>query len=147
MFYYCYKLTTVPLLDTSNVTDMSSMFYKCSALTTIPALNTSNVTSMRDMFHGCKSLTVVPQLDMSKVTDATYMFQECNNIEAVHMININTRLDLYLDKLTREAIVEVIGNLMPQTGKTETLGLGTNNLAKLTEEDKKVATDKGWILE
>ncbi len=32
------------------------------------------------------------------------------------------------------------------TGETKTLTLGETNLAKLTEAEKKIATDKGWIL-
>jgi len=32
MFYACYSLQSVPLLDTSSVTNMSSMFYGCYSL-------------------------------------------------------------------------------------------------------------------
>ena len=32
------------------------------------------------------------------------------------------------------------------TGETRTLTLGETNLAKLTEAEKKTATDKGWVL-
>ena len=35
MFYKCSSLTTVPLLDTSSVTNMSGIFYECSSLTTV----------------------------------------------------------------------------------------------------------------
>ena len=60
MFWGCTNLTTIPLLDTSNVTSMEYMFYNCENLTTIPLLNTSNVTNMSQMFggfNGCTSLT------------------------------------------------------------------------------------------
>ena len=33
MFNKCSGLTTIPLLDTSNVTNMGNMFYKCTSLT------------------------------------------------------------------------------------------------------------------
>ena len=33
------------------------MFSNCKSLTTIPLLNTSNVTNMSSMFYGCDSLT------------------------------------------------------------------------------------------
>lgn len=39
----------------------------------------------------------------------------------------------------------VINGLQTVTTKP-TLTLGTTNLAKLTDEEKKVATDKGWTL-
>lgn len=38
----------------------------------------------------------------------------------------------------------VINGLQTVTGQT--LTLGTANLAKLTDAEKKVATDKGWTL-
>ena len=48
---------TIPLLDTSNVTNMNSMFGNCKKLTTIPLLNTSNVTNMNSMFQFCPNLS------------------------------------------------------------------------------------------
>ncbi|HFC9135161.1 TPA: BspA family leucine-rich repeat surface protein [Enterococcus faecium] len=81
-FYYNTTLTTVDLnnLDTSNVTNMSSMFTGCSKLTSVEGINnwdTSNVTNMSSMFTGCSSLTI---LDLSswncdKVTNYGSMFQ------------------------------------------------------------------------
>ena len=45
----------------------------------------------------------------------------------------------------RESIVKVLNNLQSIT-TTQTLTLGSTLLAKLTDEDKKIATDKGWTL-
>lgn len=52
-----YLITKIPLLDTKNVKDMSSMFIDCSALTTIPLLDITNVENMSSMFNGCIALT------------------------------------------------------------------------------------------
>jgi surface protein len=53
-------VTTVPfLLDTSQVTNMSSMFSGCAALTTVPELDTSKVTNMFSTFSGCAALESV----------------------------------------------------------------------------------------
>ena len=147
MFFYCSNLTTVPLFDTSNVTDMNNMFYYCSNLTTVPLFDTKNVTNMRSMFYYCSSLATVPQFDTSKVTNMSSMFNGCSSLEAIHMININANLDISAStKFTREALLEIIGNLKAQTSGTKTLTMGSTNLAKLTDEDKKIATDKGWTL-
>ena len=43
------------------------------------------------------------------------------------------------------SIMKFINNL-PTITTTYTLTLGSTNLAKLTDEDKKIATDKGWTL-
>ena len=147
MFYNCSKLTAVPLFDTSKVTNMASMFYYCSKLTRVPLFDTSKVTSMASMFGVCSKLTTVPQFDASNVTSMNYMFSNCNNLEAIHMININAKLDISAStKFTREALIEIIGNLKAQTSGTKTLTMGATNLAKLTDEDKAIATNKGWTL-
>lgn len=148
MFNSCLRLKTIPLLDTSKVTNMHSMFDSCSSLTTIPLLDTSNVTDMETMFYSCRKLTTIPALNVSNVTNMRDIFGYCSNLEEVHMININANLKISVStKFTREALVEIIGNLKPQTsGTTKTLTMGSTNLEKLTDADKKVATDKGWTL-
>ena len=148
-FYNCYSLTTIPQLDTSNVTNMNSMFSNCSSLTTIPLLDTSKVTNMSYMFSSCYSLTSIPQLDTSNVTNMNSMFSNCSRIEEIHMINMKVNFDIhYSTKFTREALLEIINNCYDLTtlGKTATLTMGSTNLAKLTEEDKAIATAKGWTL-
>lgn len=51
----------------------------------------------------------------------------------------------YSTKFTREALVEILNNLATVTS-TRTLKMGATNLAKLTDEDKLIATNKGWTL-
>ena len=149
MFSNCSPLTTIPLLDTSNVTDMSCMFRSCYSLTSIPQLDTSNVISMYNMFFYCTSLTSIQQLDTSNVTNMNGMFDYCPKLEEIHMINMKVSFDIhYSTKFTREALLEIINNCYDLTtlGKTATLTMGSTNLAKLTEEDKAIATAKGWTL-
>ena len=146
MFRDCSNLTSIPLFDTSKVTNMGSMFRDCSSLTSIPLLDTSNVTDMYDMFEGCSRLTSIPSLDTSNVTEMNFMFDGCSSLETIHMINIGVNLDISSStKFTREALLEIIGNLKTVT-RTMRLKMGTTNLAKLTEEDKAIATNKGWTL-
>ena len=40
----------------------------------------------------------------------------------------------------------VVINGLKTVTTAQTLELGTTNLAKLTDDEKKVATDKGWTL-
>lgn len=164
------SLKSIPLLDTSNVTDMGYMLYKCVVLNNIPLFNTSNVTNMNSMLLGCEKLKEIPLFDTSKVTNMSNMFFECYlitsipafdvsnvtnmssifyrdyNLQQIHMKNIGVDLDIhYSTNFTREALLEIIGNLKTVTS-TKTLTMGTTNLAKLTEEDKAIATNKGWTL-
>ena len=79
-------ITTIPLLDTSQVSNMSSMFYNSRSLITIPPLDTNKVTNMNNMFQNCAALTKVPPLDTSQVTNMRYI---CYNCKSLQEINLN----------------------------------------------------------
>ena len=132
--------------DTENVIDMSYMFYKCSSLKTIPQLNTSNVKDMSAMCVSCYALTTIPALDMNNVNYATNMFNNCGMLKSILMTNIGTNLNISAStKFEREDLLIILNNLKTVTS-TQTLTMGTTNLAKLTDEDKAIATNKGWTL-
>ena len=147
MFELCFEfLTTIPQLNTSNVTNMNSMFRACSSLTSIPQLNTSNVTNMTEMLNSCTSLTSIPQLNTSNVTNMDYTFYRCSSLTEIHMYGMKVNFDISAStKFTREALVEILNNLATVTS-TKTLTMGSTNLSKLTDEDKAIATGKGWTL-
>ena len=99
MFTRCWKLKSLPLLDTSNVNNMEFMFSGCNSLTTIPQLDTSKVTVMSSMFNDCKSLTTIPLLDTSNVTDMYTMFEGCkmlNSIPSLNTSKVNTMYGMFL---------------------------------------------------
>lgn len=147
MFSNCTNLTTIPALDTSKATNMSGMFSSCTNLTTIPALDTTKVTDMKSMFYDCEKLTTIPELDVSGVNNMDRIFFNCSNLTEIHMRGIKEGFDIHYSTLfTREALVEILNNLVPLS-YSRGLTMGTTNLAKLTDEDKKIATDKGWRLD
>ena len=87
LFANCYSLTTIPLLNTSNVTRMTNMFQDCYSLTTIPLLDTSNVRFVDWMFNKCYSLKQLPAIDTSKVTNMKSMLANCSKLK--HIISLN----------------------------------------------------------
>ena len=164
MFNSCTSLTTIPLLDTSNVTNMSGMFCNCKSITTIPQLNTSKVTNMMSMLSDCTALTTIPQLDTSNVTRLDSICAACFELTTLGgFINLGQAystsqsanyssytLDLSTsDKLTHDSLMNVINNLYDiatKGCKTQKLVLGSTNLAKLTDEEIAIATNKGWTV-
>ena len=87
MLAYCNNLQTMPMINTSNVTDMHYMFYSCGNLQRIPLIDTSNVTVMDNMFNNCQNLQTIPQLNTSKVTDMSNMFYNCANLQTIPLID------------------------------------------------------------
>ena len=102
MFYYRGKLQRIDLkmLDTQNVTNMSSMFYDCSGLTSLDltSLDTQNVTDMGSMFFGCSGLTGLDltPLDTQNVTDMSYMFSSCSGLTGLDLTPLNTQNVTYM---------------------------------------------------
>lgn len=146
MFYNCANLTTIPQLNTGKVTNMSSMFYNCNSLTAVPLLDTSKVTNMSQMFWDCNNLQTIPAFDCTNVTNMNNTFASCSSLKSVLMTNIGVSLNISASTLfEREDLVLILNNLKTVT-TTETLTMGATNLAKLTDEDKAIATNKGWTL-
>ena len=147
MFHNCTNLISVPLLDTSNGTNFHGMFYKCTNLTSVPLLNTSNGTDFSAMFGSCINLTTIPSLDTSNGTNFAHMFYNCANLTNLGGFK-GLKADLNLTsskKLTHESLMNVINNLA-EVNTNPTLSLGSENLAKLTDDEKTIAINKGWTL-
>ena len=143
MFYGCSKLQAIPQFITSNVTDMSTMFYECTNLETIPQLDTSNVSYMSSMFYGCSKLQAIPQLDTSNVSYMSYMFWGCSkltNIGGFQGLKVNIDLK-HSSLITRESMLNIFNTM----GEANSIITIHQNVAdRLTDEDKAIATNKGW---
>ena len=146
MFYSCSHLMEISDIDTSNATDMSLMFYGCSSLTTIPKLDMSKVKSMDRMFGNCSSIITIPELDVSNVTNLGGMFQYCSSLKSILMTGMKVSFRIADSTQFEESdLVTILNNLATVTS-TQTLTMGATNLAKLTDEEKAIATNKGWTL-
>lgn len=146
IFGGCSSLESIPLLDTSNVTSMTSMFYNCGSLTTIPLLDTSKVKNMSQMFWHCNNLQTISAFDCSNVTNMNNIFASCSSLKSILMTNIGVSLNIAASTLfEREDLLTILNNLKTVTS-TKVLTMGATNLAKLTDEDKLIATNKGWTL-
>lgn len=162
MFYECDNLVSIPKLITSSVKSMVNMFFDCISLKTIPQLDTSNVTHVSGMFMGCESLVSLPLLDFGKVVSINTFFSPnvgvytlpfVTNLGGFKNLKIdwNDNAGLYrLPNLTYQSILNVINHLYDFRSNgssiTRTLQIHPNAMALLTDEDKALATNKGWVL-
>ncbi len=133
-FYYFRTLTELPVISFEGLTDTyytSSCFAFCSNLKTIrgiiptPAANTTR-TQFWDMFDGC---TALENLTIMGTIELNWNFAPCT-------------------ALTHISLMSIINNLADYSGSgtSHTLTLGTRNLAKLTDAEKAIATEKGWTI-
>lgn len=139
--------TLKALLDVTRHTQYLFEAYKGTSVDGLISFNdTSNVTNMYSMFYNCQNLTSIPQLDASNVITFDRAFYNCKNLKEFHMTGMKASFDIKQSTLlTREALVEILNNLASVTS-TKTLTMGPTNLEKLTDEDKAIATNKGWEL-
>lgn len=163
LFYYCYMLTSIDTITSGdNLLNTYQMFYYCYNLIDVPVFNTSKVTNFKQMFQQCNKIKEIPAFDLGGVANTSLyswndsnnpyynMMSGCSNLERFHCTNIKQSIDLSMStKFTRDALLEVIGNLYDisdRTGSTLYFHIGATNLAKLTAEDIALATAKGWTI-
>lgn len=146
VFAHCPNLQTVTLPN-SLTTIVDSAFYNSSLKTiTIP----NSVTHIEAYaFANCYYLQTIT-IPNSVTSIVGTSFNSCNSLEFVTLedgFNVN---NLYLSSSTKyshDTILSWLNALADRTGLTAyTLTIGTTNLAKLTEDEKKIATDKNWNL-
>ena len=102
-------------------------------------------SSLKNTFYNCAYLKEVVSIDLTDCTDASGAFTGCVSLETLQGFpGLKVSIDLSSSpKLTHESLMNVINNLATSTA---TLTLGETNLSKLTDSEKKIATDKGWTL-
>ena len=116
------------------------------------------ITIGSSIFYGCKalkkvylpsSITTSYQNGLTTTSSSYYVFESCTALEDVQ-VGIDWNMSLCLNvssKLTVESMVAMFNNLKNLTNETaKTLTLGSTNLAKLTDEQKAIATNKNWTL-
>ena len=79
-FSGCYKLETVSLFDTSNVSSFSRTWSNCKKLKNIPNFNTSSGTNFYSAWSNCILLTSFPLLDTSEGTNFKSAWYNCKNL-------------------------------------------------------------------
>ncbi len=119
--------------------------------------DTSEVTSIREMFTSCSKLKNISAFDCSSVTDIQSVFQSCPVETFGGFINLGKNLKSLKyfypnlpSTLSHASLLNILNGLydISNTDAVNSLfDLGDTLLAKLSDEEKKIATDKGWKLQ
>lgn len=156
MFSNCTNLKTVKSsLTTKTLGD--NTFYNDTSLTSA-LLYGVYTTIGYGVFYNCtalktaylsSSITNATNNSLTSTSSSYYIFQGCTSLEDIQLgqdWNMSLRLNVS-NKITVESMVAMFNSLKDLTGETaKTLTLGSVNLAKLTDEQKQIATDKNWTL-
>lgn len=170
MFNGCSALREAPTFVTTNALNFRGMFYSCGSMTVFPALETRTVTDFANMCSYAYGFKTIPLLNMDSATNVSNMFDNCSNLttlggfknlgKAFTQKSANYsyyRMTLSTSSvLTHESLMNVINNLYDLnltynvanggTLYTQQLVIGATNMAKLTEDEIAIATNKGWVV-
>ena len=150
------KNLDVSNFDTSKVTNMYAMFTSIGLLTRLDISNfdTSNVLDFGHAFaywkKVCEELNI-SGLNLTKCTSMAETFLRSSFIviisDGLKLPNIDmSNIGLtYSTKLSVDSIVGLL-NALPLSDKGYSFQIGSDNIAKLSDEQKAIATTKGWTL-
>lgn len=156
------------VIGTENVTNFSYMFSASENITTLnlTTMNTQKATNMEYMFNYCINLETINMngLNLGKISKCSNMFRMCSKLTNLtfgydlgkaYSAGASANLPSYtLDLsvctlLTHDSLMSVINNLydIATAGvQTQQLILGATNLAKLSQAEIDIATNKGWTV-
>ena len=150
------KYLDVSNFNTSKVTNMFAMFSGSNSLTQLDVSNfdTSNVLDFGRVFSYwgtvCEELNI-SGLNLTKCKFMELTFQSTSfkviRCDGLRLPNIDMS-NIGLHSSTELSVESIVGllNALPQSDKGYSFQIGSDNIAKLSDEQKAIATNKGWTL-
>jgi len=169
-FCSCYSLYSVGVINAPNCTYAIYLFWSCYSLRRVEGLILKSGCSVNSIFRDCNALSHFPGFGSSVDGDISYAFSSCYFIQIVKFSGFSSTPSSLISpflscyslswlevpgiavsfsvsggRLSREALVRIFNDLGVVSGKTLTI-TGNWGVAYLTDEDKAIATGKGWTL-
>lgn len=123
----------------------TNAFFKCSFTGKLDLSKCEEIGSNAFLGSDFSSLKL-----SNALTKYASALSDCESLEFVDLGNDFDCDGLILSMSTKysvDTLVGILNSLKDRTGETAyTLTLGSTNLAKLTDEQKKIATNKNWVL-
>ena len=159
MFYGCSSLNNIDLtfLKGRKLSDVASMFGQCSVMTSVDLSGVSiDASTIAYMFTECTSLEYInlSGLAVNKSYSTGRAFYKCSSLKnlvlpaGVFSFDSTITIDLSYSPLTHDCAVDIFNKLADRTGyaTTGTLTLSPTTKGYLTDAEKAIATDKGWVI-
>ena len=135
------------VLDFGSCQSMAQCFAG-SLFTELGVVDCRNTTALTQVFANMAKLRKIEKWIVKNTNTYANTFLNCAALEEITIEGMVGQTGLNLSKstkLTHDSLMSIIDALQKDvTGKT--LSLGSANLAKLTNAEKAVATQKGWTL-
>lgn len=142
------------IIDFSNVTAFQQIFQDTNTYA-LPVIDMSNATSSSYAFYSSYIVEIEKIISSENTTFSAYTFGIMSKLENVVFEGTIAKngLDIHWSKkLTHDSLMSIINCLKDYSedtsGTSWAVTLGTDNLVstKLTDEEKAIATEKGWTL-
>lgn len=134
--------------DLSKSNNLQYAFYG-SAFTHIGVVDTTTSPTLNNTFNSAGSLVTIDKLILKSEGDQTFTnaFNGCRSLENITIEGtIGDGINFSYSPLSHDSLISIITHLADTTGASTkpVLTIGTTNYEKLTAEEIKIATDKGW---
>lgn len=154
LFANTVALESVPLIDTANCISLNSAFNQNQGnLIEITLTDTSKCENWNNAFRKASHLVSIKStLTINDGTFLSGMFYGCYALKNVTFDYIDIRnnsFSVQYSPLSKESLASLVNALSDNSGlnKTYTVTLGSNNLAKLTDEQLAIARNKNILLQ
>lgn len=143
-------------LDFSKCISASNIFQK-SDITHIGTFDSTSLSNLNQVFYYATALTTVDKLilksDGSQTFSSSLSFAQCNALTHIIFEGVigQNNFNIQWSNLDVESLVSILNALADKS--TDTSGvvwkitIGAVNKGKLSEEELKIASDKGWSVE
>lgn len=132
--------------DFSNCTKFNYAFFY-SEFTELPDIDLSKAeATLNRVFAGCKAAKI-GTVTISENQNFNALFQSCSSLREIRFAGGigGTGLDLTYTRLEHDSLLSLIDTLV-NVGASRTVALGSYNRNQLSDEEKAIATEKGWTL-
>lgn len=147
-FQNCKSLRNKDLILPNCKEIWTEAFSGCAFTGRLELPNCKELTS--GAFNGSNFSSLVLSSALTTYNPSVHALITCTNLEFVDLgtdFNCNNFILSMSTKYSVETLVSVLNSLKDRTGETAyNLTLGATNLAKLTDEQKAIATNKNWVL-